>query len=139
MTYSSKLNKVFRRHLLRSRSLAAEDYHRKFIVVASLIVGNHMFTRTNSSTKTCPYQKRYFNGRTERVHAEINLLKRFFGMDIKGPMLVTRYARNSDGFSMARPCKYCQAFLRDNFSGLEVWYSGPKGEIWKLKTTEIAL
>ena len=133
MSHLSKLNKAITRNLSVSRWVASRNEISKFIVVASILVGNQVFTRTNSSEKTSPHQKKYFADRGEKLHAEINLLKRFLGEDVRGPLLVTRYSKNDDEFKMSKPCPSCQRFIDDHFPRLEIWYSNRLGSITKLK------
>ena len=123
----SRILPMWRRNARTSRQYLGVK--QKHIVVATLRIGKSLFTRVNSAKKTCPVQKEYSNGEKSHLHAEIRVLSRFVGEDLRGPMLVTRWSREKSGFTMAKPCKCCTKFIRENFPHLEVIYTDRYGNL----------
>lgn len=101
-------------------------------VVAVLSQGKAAIGAPNSM-KTHPDMFSISKGKKQHVHAEVALLSQFKGQDIKGPMLVVR--ENIHGLAMARPCHYCENYIRTYFPDLEVYYSTQTGAIARLRST----
>jgi hypothetical protein len=122
----SRLVPLYVRNYRRALSDCPDIYP---VVVATVRVGRSLTTATNSF-RTSPLQKRYSAGRKEHVHAEVALLSRFVGVDLRGPLLVSRLG--ASGFRLAKPCPFCQRFLLDLFPSLEVWYTQNDGTVSRL-------
>lgn len=124
---SSKIQMLVRRNVKRSVSVA-DSSSQQHILIASLLIGQSVFSRSNMM-KTAPLQRRISQGKKTCLHAEVALLQRFVGEDLHGPMLVTRYSRGRRRFALAKPCVYCDRFIRENFPRLRVFYSTGSGVI----------
>ena len=109
------------------RAISSDGPYMK--VAASIIVDGSVYSSHNTY-KTHPHMAEASNGRKECLHAEVALLTKFRGRDLRGPMLVIR--ENTLGLAMAKPCPYCQTYIRKHFQKLKVYYSSESGEILKL-------
>lgn len=120
MNVPSRLMPLYRKNWKVSQDLAPRSTFP--LLVASVQIGRSIFTRTNSGIKTSPVQKYYSHGLKECQHAEVAVLTRFVGEDLHGPLLVTKWGRKAQEFTMSKPCQACTWFLQTHFPHLEVVY-----------------
>jgi cytidine deaminase len=68
----------------------------------------------------------------DRVHAEVQALKKLWPSERRGTRVVSLRLTRAGNLGLAKPCKACEDFMREN--GVKVCvYSNSKGEMEKMK------
>jgi cytidine deaminase len=68
----------------------------------------------------------------DRGHAEVNALKKLWPSERKGTKVVSLRLTRGGNLGLAKPCKACEEFMREN--GVKLcMYSNAKGEMERMK------
>ena len=131
--YNIKCHPRFEKFSNIARSVSEESIFNRYRVGAILVMKGKIIARGYNSTKSHPMQKMYNIERTDvsdsaphYIHAEMDVLKKMKGMDLKNTELYIYHLNNKNEQRMARPCAACMRAIKDH--GISViHYSTPEG------------
>ncbi len=123
----------FEKFLNLARSMSEISNFNKYRIGAVLVIKNKIIARGYNSQKGHPLQKRYNTVRTDMgenshhpIHAEMDVLKKLKGIDLKNAELFIYNINNNGEQRMARPCGACMDALKEH--GIKtIHYSTPDG------------
>lgn len=116
-----------------ARSMSEISNFNKFRIGAVLVIKGKVIARGYNSQKGHPLQKRYNMIRMDMgenshhpIHAEMDVLKKIKGTDLKNAELFVFNLNNSGEQKMARPCGACMDAIKER--GIKtIHYSTPEG------------
>lgn len=116
-----------------AKSMSEISNFNKFKIGAVLVIKGKVIARGFNSSKGHPMQKKYNVNRTDMgensphpIHAEMDVLKKTKGMDLKNAELYIYNINNNGEQRLARPCGACMEAIKDR--GIKtIHYSTPDG------------
>lgn len=115
----------YNRFLSLAKEISLESVFRTNRVGAILVNKGRIIAKGFNSIKSHPLQKFYNNERTDitdsaphYIHAEIDILKKFKGEDLKGSEMFVYHIGKNGKQKLARPCAACMKAIKNH--GIEV-------------------